>query len=405
MNNTEIYDAIIVGAGPGGSTAGILLSKMGYNVLIVDKSKFPREKFCGGGITSRTLEMFPFIRDLMEIEVKSSHYHYKNSHEYIVEEEKPYVYLIRRKIFDNDLLKMAKDNGVEVLEEVKVTDITYDNNCIEIICNNNQKYRGCLVLGCDGVNSKIRQKSGLNKYWRKDKVTYIFSNEIDFNKVDIDNLYGNNRIMHNHICYEGVIGYGWVFPKTTSINIGFGGLLKDKKMVDIKEVYKRYIQYCEKNGLLPKLDEIPKSHAWGLQMGGPMKKCTANRILLIGDSAGFVYPISGEGILYAMWSAKIASELIDRYFKEDLSLDLLYKKYESACWKEFGREQRFIAKYFIIGFKNMGKFFQLAQNDKKLQYLQQNMMKGEESLIKLMLKFGYRIIIGILKGNLWKKSK
>ncbi len=405
--NTEnkIYDIIIVGFGPAGSAAAKFLGEQGYSILIIDKEKIGRNKPCGGGITARTIKKFPYLKDLMVSEIYNSKIYYKNFEEFIVrKEENPVGFNIRRSDFDKYHLELAlKMENVEILENHKVTNINFDKTKIGVECNNGKKFFGKLLLGCDGVYSKIREKSTLNKYWKKDKRIFIFSSEIEGEEEELENFFGKNKTNSMILNFKKVKGYGWIFPGTTWFNIGFGGISKKLNLNEIKKIYLDFFNSCLDSGIIPKNSKLTKNKAFPVQMGGPMKKITNNRILLLGEAAGFVYPISGEGILYAIWSAKIASEVINSFFNNKISIENMYTEYESKCQKNFGKEQRIVSKMVKIGFLMGFLVFQLGRFDEKLVIYQNSFLLGEENYIKIIFKLSIRCIIGILKFNLWKK--
>src|SRR5271157_4611070 len=102
-----MYDVIIVGGGPAGSSAALFLATGGAKCLLIDRARFPRNKPCGGGITARAVEKFPFLEGIMESGNYQGIMHYKKPEESIStidKEGRPIGYFVRRTKFDNDLL-------------------------------------------------------------------------------------------------------------------------------------------------------------------------------------------------------------------------------------------------------------------------------------------------------------
>src|SRR4030042_4808777 len=120
------YDVIIVGAGPAGSTAAKFLSEKGVKTLLLDKDTFPREKPCGGGLTIKAVIRFPYIRDKGLADsysyagcVYSSKLQYKaESHR-----KEPIIAMVRRKHFDHELVKLARESGAIFKDGFCVVDI------------------------------------------------------------------------------------------------------------------------------------------------------------------------------------------------------------------------------------------------------------------------------------------
>jgi flavin-dependent dehydrogenase len=283
----------------------------------------------------------------------------------------PLIYFIRRTQFDNDLLNLAKEVGVEVREGARVKKIESFADRMSVKLENGERIEGKIVLGADGVNSVVRKFSGLQQYWNEKTLALVYSNEIEIGKEEIDEFYTGMRKSSVHMAVGGIVGYGWIFPKLNHINLGYGEQIYGKKSTEILENYFKFVKFCQENNEMPKLNtDVPRPLAWRLQFGGPMKKFATKRILLLGDAAGFVHPASGEGIYYALNSAQIVSECISNTILKNKSMDLISKEYEERCL---------------------------------LEKMPAEIIEGRLSFNQIRNKMLKRILIGIFKGNLWKK--
>ena len=111
------FDVIIVGGGPAGATGGYWLGKAGLDVLIIDKSTFPRRKICGGGLTRRAFFEIPFdISSVIHQEVNCGYIAFRGQHIKTIRAESPVAYMIDRLIFDSLLLEKAVAKGVRAVQ-------------------------------------------------------------------------------------------------------------------------------------------------------------------------------------------------------------------------------------------------------------------------------------------------
>jgi geranylgeranyl reductase family protein len=402
-----MYDVIIAGGGPAGATAGYLLSQKGIRTLIIDRSKFPRDKPCGGAITPRVLTLFPYTKNLMEIGTKRANCYFKTPAKTIeVERSEPFIYFVRRIKFDADLLNLAKDANCEVLEGIRVTDLEELPDKVRVKCNNGEIYEGKILLGADGVSSTVREKSSLKKFWNEKTLGIAFRSEVEIGQDILDEYYSVSRL--SHICFSfgdaEHHGYGWIFTKPHHVNIGYGETVADgSHSRSIKERYDKFVVYSQRQRLLPPV-EMPKLiKSWLLQTGGPIKCYSSKRILLLGDAAGFANAISGEGILFGMWSGRFAFESIEPYISGIAPIESVCSKYTNLCEKNFARDLRgyaFLGRYLDAV---MPLMFQLAPFDPKLRELLIATISGELPLKTLRKRLIWRIFLGILKGNVFKK--
>jgi len=323
-NKISEYDVIVVGGGPAGSTSAFLLSKAGYEVLLVDKAKFPRKKLCGGLITEKTLNLIQDIFDFSLDELKNDNVIDYVSDSYQIYFENKQItknhlegkfHLIKRDVYDNYLLQTVKQKGVEVLENTKVTDVDFKNNIIKT--EKDKEFRSDYIIAADGVNSVIKNKILMERNLKNN--SYIVNNkamtietEVTKEKLPFD--------LDGPIIYFGVInwGYGWVFPKRDTAVIGLGGLVNQNK--DLKEIFKEYLKLLQ-------LDKYPlKVKGWPLPFGNYLDRPSYKNAFLIGDAANLVDPLTGEGLCYAHKSAQIVSQVIIENQKDTQMIPNLYNE-------------------------------------------------------------------------------
>ncbi len=336
-----LYDVIIVGGGPAGSIAGITLAHHGCQVLLLDKSRFPREKFCGGGLSLRILRRFPFLKDaLNSIPVHALHnvaICSSNGTIALEKRETPIYLTIRRIDFDALLLNRCKQSGIHVFEEEKVSCLVPQTNTLEVVTNSGHNFSGKLIIGADGVHSTIAKQSGLHPGWAADTLAIDFMEERSSHEIQAQ----SPETMSVFYGYQGAQGYGYIFPKKDHVNIGIG-FLKNYFRESIPqtpyEVYGQFVEFLNEHHFLKGKPDRRHFHGYFLPVGGPLQKTYADRILLCGDAAGVVNAFTGEGIYHAMVSGEYAANMALRALEENNFSAAFLSAYQTNWQREIGKE-------------------------------------------------------------------
>lgn len=402
-----LYDVAIVGAGPAGSTAAIFLSKKGFKVALIDKSDFPRDKPCGGGLPSHVLKRFSNIisKDLIE-----SHSYggttFSPSLKYKIEytTNKPFTSMVLRKKFDHRLVQKAIENGADFKPGKKVNDIKITNDQGTLIFDDNTNIGTRIIIGADGIWSTVAKKTGLRK--RDIKIGFSVVEEYEVDEEIMDKYFGKRRLGYIHSKFQNVTGYGWVFPKKKHLNIGIGVIEynpKNKEFNNLKEIYGNYLSVLKKQKLIPDNIKIKKIKGGALPVC-PLDKTYSNRVLLIGDAGGFINPTSGEGIYYAMASAEIAAETIEESLNCQDTSEKFLSNYQKKWKKDFGKELRLL--YWVSKIqkksKNSEKNLILLYKDEKLRQLLMESMAGNLDIHQYRWKILRRFIYDSIKYKLHK---
>jgi flavin-dependent dehydrogenase len=192
-----------------------------------------------------------------------------------------------------------------------------------------------------------------------------------------------------HLRFKNIFGYGWVFPKKQHVNIGIGMLIPIKYFKEPKrnilDVYKEYFNMLKENKVLPENLEIGKCNG-GATPFSPLDKTYSDRVLVIGDAAGFINPLTGEGIYYAMSSGEIAAKvIIESLEANDTSRNFL-SKYQDFWKEDFGKDLKIYLdsiKYLKSSSEDIVRF---ASKDKKLAELILGILHGGLSISKYQIK-------------------
>ena len=281
-----MYDVIVVGAGPAGSTAARECANLGLSVLLLDKAQFPRDKPCGGGVSSRAADLLPFdLNPVVEQTIRSIYLALGSQPGFTRQSPQPLAYMTQRRHLDAFLVEKAMEKGVQFLEGRTVQEVDQGDNQVRVRAGQ-EWFRGRAVVAADGANGVTAKLAGLEtSTWR------------------LLALEGN---ITTPILWEDLIliglgevpgGYAWLFPKGDHINIGLigweclGPTLKDR-------LHDLVADYDYDPG---ELWGVKGHHLPVVRRGSTFFKAN---VVAVGDAAGLVDPLSGEGIFQAIDSGR-----------------------------------------------------------------------------------------------------
>ena len=345
-----MYDAIIVGAGPAGSSAAIYCNKLGLNTLLLDKSIFPRDKICGDALSGKSvkiLEELDLLQDLDKLDgaiINRIIFGNPNHSECELHLNKSlnkrhisHGFVIPRKIFDNYLFKKASVVS-NVVSGFNVEDLIYDKSQVVGVKGKSKngeqkKYFGNIVLGADGPYSIVSRKSGL------------YNSDMNYTAVGLRCYYENVEDLTDqielHYVNETIPGYFWIFPAgNKKANIGVG-LLKSrakKKKYNLQEIMSQVINSKNFKHRFKNSNALEKPKGWNLPFGNTKRGNHGNGFLLLGDAAGLVDPFTGEGIGNAMESGKIAANIVLKAKKINNFSSQILSEYDKVLWEYLGSE-------------------------------------------------------------------
>ncbi len=348
-------DVLIVGAGPGGSAAAYHLARHGIDVTMVEKSRFPREKVCGDGITPRgvaaILRMGIDPDDPGFEKVKGLRVHSRNTTIDLPWPELtswPNFGLVRTRLdFDQMLAQRAQKAGARLMESTEAIEPVISEGWVsgamirpaEDRDADPVHIRARHTIAADGAASRFAKPAGV----RRDDSRPLGIAARRYYRTD----YHPGPWFESWLdLWEGDLllpGYGWLFPVAGgTINLGAGLLNTFKGFKDIS-AQRLFDAFAH---MLPEGWNINEDSAEGRVLSGPLPM-SINRtpqavpgLLLIGDAAGIVNPFNGEGIAYAMESAEMAAELVhDALVQDRPGLAMMYP---TALRERYGR-------YFSVG--------------------------------------------------------
>ncbi len=309
------YDAIVVGGGPAGSTTAYRLAEQGASVLLADKAAFPRDKPCGGGMTLRAVRQCPVDPSpVVEEWVDQIELRFRYRAAVVHRASEPVVWMTQRRRLDAFLLDAARERGVEVREGVKVG--IGEGNTVTV---SGERLVADALVGADGANGITAKAVGLGQ-----GIVYGVAYEGNVKYPVLSQARYTRRLVLELADIPG--GYAWVFPKGDHANVGVGGWQSEGPK--LRDHLRRA---CVAHGLDP--DDLEELRGHRLPLRRPATRIAGERALLVGDAAGLIDPVSGDGMYECFVSSRLASAaVLDLLAGRSSTLD----SYEQAVNSELG---------------------------------------------------------------------
>ncbi len=373
-----MYDVVISGAGPAGSKCAETLAKAGFEVALIEKDTNWR-KPCGGAINARVFRYYPQLRNfdfhkINKMTIFSADYHHFGYH---WKDPKNYSINVDRLEFDNLLQNFAVDAGAILLDNnISYDFIMKENRKIGVKAKTSsgiKEYKGKIIVIADGMSSKLAVKSGLKEKWKTEEVMLtkcaIMEGE---NNIDKDTI---------SLFFKSYKGYGWLFPLGENrFNIGCGTMGEDNLNYNINEIFNEFLNDPNIKKFTPNTD-YKKIWIGAYPLPGQgvnENSLYGENIMLIGDVAGCVNPISGEGISPGIASGKIAAETaIKALESEDISKRTLKRYKLHPTIKKISRSFKLSLSIADFCFEKQGQNFakmcRIAENDESFRETVVNM--------------------------------
>ena len=375
----ERADVIVVGAGPGGSTTAAYLAMHGLDVVLLEKTAFPRDKVCGDGLTPRA------VRELIHLGVPTDGWVRNKGLRIVggghrlqldwpdVAEFPPYGMVRRRAVLDQTLAHFAASRGARLIERSNVTaPIRAGANgpitgVLAKVMGPQDRATGRLrrftapvVVAADGNSSRISLAMGRSK--REDRpmgvaVRTYYQSPVRTNDDYLESWLelwvpadpdADPASLHDPAAKKILLpGYGWLFGTGDgATNVGLGMLDTSPAFgqIDYKDVLRRWVATMPPEWTCAEATRTVPIRGAALPMAFNRQPLYADGLLLVGDAGGMVNPFNGEGIDYAMESGRLAAEIIARalHRRDATGRDRVLRSYETTLKAELGG-------YFTLG--------------------------------------------------------
>ncbi len=293
----ENFDLVVIGGGPAGAAAAFTAARAGLSVALVDKAAFPREKLCGGGLTDRCRTLFQAIYGQAWPEAivgSSANFTFAMAGAPLSRMEGySRLGMTLRRAFDAHMVDLAVAAGATPVLNDGADAVDLAARVVTLKSGRRIGYGH--MIGADGVSSLVARALFGRAF---DPARIGFGLEVEVPRGDLPAWDDAIEIDFAAATW----GYGWVFPKAASLTIGVGGV--HGRNPDMRA---RLFAYLAQKGLDPTRYRVKGQF---LPFGDPRPAPGRGRVLLAGDAAGFVDPITGEGIGYAMESGAAAARAV-----------------------------------------------------------------------------------------------
>src|SRR3954452_7902015 len=291
------FDVFVAGAGPAGSATAIHLARGGARVLLADRARFPRDKPCGGGLTGRALKQAPCdVTPVVErvVDTFELRLHYKRSFRRTSSE--PLILMTQRRRLDAYLAEQAAAAGATFRDDARVEGLRIGAEGITARVGETDVAADTLV-GADGANGIVAKAVGL-----EDGIV---------RGVALEGNVGWEHLDRDRFASTAVVelgqpdgGYGWLFPKGDHANLGVGGWAREGP-----QLRDHLARLARTYGVDPDALTDVRGHRLPMRRVGATTPARDN-VVLVGDAAGLVDPLSGDGMYEAFTSARLAADAI-----------------------------------------------------------------------------------------------
>lgn len=322
------YDVIIVGAGPAGLTAARVLSKGGLKVAIFEKDRHLGTKPCGEAVSKQTLEdaMIAPSRDFIAQEIKCATIYAPNGKGISIKDEAAAGYVMNKKLFLQRLAEKAVEEGVDFFINHAVVDLRREGNIV-IVKSSREEYKARLVIGADGFASTVSSKFGFESSKIREVIPCLQYVMVNCNLDDPQTIefYLGNEV--------APLGYAYIFPKgnrTANVGIGVRG----------RPTTPYLNKFLKNNSTIFDKARVVGIEAAVVTISGLLDETVNDNVMLVGEAAGQVIPLTGGGIHSSIVGGKFAGETaLEAIEEDDLSRNRL-EQYSERFNEHWGKRIR-----------------------------------------------------------------
>ncbi|PSR22629.1 MAG: geranylgeranyl reductase [Sulfobacillus acidophilus] len=287
------YHVAVIGAGPAGSTAARHLAQSGLSVLLLEKALMPRVKPCGGALTHRALTLLPSgAESFLQEHPHSWTFQSRTAPAVTIARDQPYCHIVERQHFDRFLAQAARHAGAEVHEGEALTSLRIQDDRVHLVTTSGH-YQADWVVAADGAPSLTAKLAG----FPRPRQGAAIETEVAVSAHEFARYQGRVEIHLGQYPW----GYAWVIPRAGILNLGVGSFRPNS--FALKQEFYAFVEHIV--GHRP-IQALGHALPYRISFQPPVR----DRILFVGDAAGYMDAFSAEGIYSALRSGLLAAQSI-----------------------------------------------------------------------------------------------
>jgi len=293
------YDVIVAGAGPAGSTAARECAARGLSVLLLEKAAFPRDKPCGGGVSVRAARLLPFdLSPVVERTAYGVRFSLRQSRGFVCSSSEPLTFITQRAALDTLLADQAVRAGAILRQRTPVRAVERHGTHV-VVHAGRETFEGRTLVAADGANGPTARLAGV-------PIARRLGIALEANVSPRGGLGREWLTLIGLDLGAPRGGYGWMFPRGDHVNIGVGGWVH--AALGLRALLDRLIRFY---GFDP--STMSGVRGYHLPIRRPDAPLVWGNVLLTGDAAGLLDPLTGEGIHAAICSGRAAASHLAAY--------------------------------------------------------------------------------------------
>ncbi len=305
-------DVLVIGAGPAGCAAGIELARAGRSVCVVDRAVFPRPKTCGDALSNHAVERVIslgagiYLSRTPHAVVRGAMVVFPDGHRIQRSYGSHPGWIVRRYDLDHALRRALEDSGARVIEGVKVQHMVRTGGRATGAEGRDFRWHADIVIAADGPGSVAWTHADKPSGRRLGIAATAYYQHLP--------PLGDPDVSEHYFTLDLPGGYGWIFPAVEGIaNVGVYLRMDDyrRQRTPLRGLFDGFIaRHRERFASAQRVGDV---HTWQLPLAGPRRQVGGDGVLVCGDAARSVDPLTGEGIWQALYSGSLAGQIVARY--------------------------------------------------------------------------------------------